>query len=139
MLVRIIKSYRDIVVICDSDLIGKEFEEGKFQIDIKENFFKGEEKTEQEIKLEEKELELWSKEVAFTLKEEGLDVFADFVKADVNDKDSLKEQITKLKEIVGKLELSNTYQPSNHKPVDAYSIAKKNKDVASMIKNKLNF
>ena len=48
MLVRIIKSYRDIVVICDSNLIGKKFEEGKFQIDIKENFFKGDEKTEQE-------------------------------------------------------------------------------------------
>lgn len=48
MQVRIIKSYRDIVVICDSNLIGKKFEEGKFQIEIKENFFKGEEKTEQE-------------------------------------------------------------------------------------------
>ena len=48
MQVRIIKSYRDIVVICDSDLIGKKFEQEKFQIDIKENFFKGEEKTEEE-------------------------------------------------------------------------------------------
>jgi len=48
MQVRIIKSYRDIVIICDSNLIGKKFEEGKFGIDIKENFFKGEEKTEQE-------------------------------------------------------------------------------------------
>lgn len=48
MQVRIIKSYRDIVVICDSNLIGKKFEEGKFQIEIKENFFKGEEKTEEE-------------------------------------------------------------------------------------------
>lgn len=48
MQVRIIKSYRDIVVICDSNLIGKKFEEGKFQIEIKENFFRGEEKTEEE-------------------------------------------------------------------------------------------
>lgn len=48
MFVKIIKSYRDIVAICDADLIGKKFEEGKFQLDIKENFFKGERKTERE-------------------------------------------------------------------------------------------
>lgn len=43
MIVRIIKSYRDIVAICDSNLLGKRFEEGDFQIDVKESFFKGEE------------------------------------------------------------------------------------------------
>ena len=48
MLVKIIKSHRDIVIICDSNLIGKKLEEGKFQLDIKENFFNGEEKTKQE-------------------------------------------------------------------------------------------
>ncbi len=48
MQIRIIKAYRDIVVICDTKLIGKRFEEGKFQLDIKENFYKGEEKTEEE-------------------------------------------------------------------------------------------
>ena len=48
MLVKIIKSHRDIVIICDSNLIGKKFDEGKFQLNLKENFFNGEEKTEQE-------------------------------------------------------------------------------------------
>lgn len=48
MLVKIIKSHRDIVIICDSNLIGKKLEEGEFQLDIKENFFNGEEKTKQE-------------------------------------------------------------------------------------------
>ena len=43
MYVKIHKSYRYVVAICDSDLIGKQFEEGKFQLDIKENFFKGDE------------------------------------------------------------------------------------------------
>ena len=42
MLIRIHQSYRDVIAICDSDLIGKRFEEGKFQLDIKESFFKGE-------------------------------------------------------------------------------------------------
>ncbi len=41
MLVNIIKSYRDIVAICDSELLGKYFEEGNFQLDVKESFYKG--------------------------------------------------------------------------------------------------
>ena len=49
MQVRIQRSYRDIVAICDSELLGKTFEQGKFQLDIKESFYKGEEKTKQEI------------------------------------------------------------------------------------------
>lgn len=49
MLIKLIKSYRDVVAICDSDLIGKKFEEEKFQLDVKESFFKGEEKNKEEI------------------------------------------------------------------------------------------
>ena len=47
MLVNIIKTYRDIVGICDTELLGKKFEEGKFQLDVKEIFFKGEETNEE--------------------------------------------------------------------------------------------
>ena len=43
MRIKIIKSYRDIVAICDSELLGKKFEEGKFQLDIKESFYGGDE------------------------------------------------------------------------------------------------
>ncbi len=42
------KSYRDIVAICDSDLLGKKFEEGEFQLDVKESFFNGDEKNKEE-------------------------------------------------------------------------------------------
>ena len=48
MNVRVIKSKRDVVAVCDSELIGKKFEEGKFQLDIKENFFSGKEMNEEE-------------------------------------------------------------------------------------------
>ncbi len=51
MLIRIIKSYRDIVTVCDSELIGKKFEENKFRLDVKENFFKGD-KTDEEKAIE---------------------------------------------------------------------------------------
>jgi len=49
MLVKIHSSYRRIVAICDNELLGKKFEEGKKAIEIKESFFKGDEKTESEI------------------------------------------------------------------------------------------
>lgn len=49
MFVKIIRSYRDIVAICDSDLIGKKFEDNKFQLNLKEEFFKGEEISEEKV------------------------------------------------------------------------------------------
>lgn len=48
MLVKHIKSYRDIIAICDTYLLGKKFEEDKFQLDVKESFFKGDEKSKEE-------------------------------------------------------------------------------------------
>lgn len=48
MLIKTHKSYRDVVAICDSDLLGKKFEQGKMQLEIS-NFFDGEEKTEEEV------------------------------------------------------------------------------------------
>jgi len=61
ILVKIIKSYREVVAICDSGLLGKKFEswasedpsgayeEGKFQLDVKESFFGGEEVSEEKV------------------------------------------------------------------------------------------
>ncbi len=43
MLVKIHDSYRRVVAVCDSDLVGKKFEEGKMQLDVRENFYGGEE------------------------------------------------------------------------------------------------
>ena len=48
MQIKIHRSCRDVVAICDSNLLGKKFEEGKFQLDVKESFFKGEEAPEEE-------------------------------------------------------------------------------------------
>ena len=49
MLVKIHSTYRNVVAICDEDLVGKTFEEGHRQIFVNPNFFKGEEKSEQEV------------------------------------------------------------------------------------------
>jgi len=54
MFVNIIKSCRDIVAVCDKELIGKRFEEpfeGRIkQLDIKENFYKGQESNKDDVK-----------------------------------------------------------------------------------------
>ncbi len=42
MFVNVIKSYRNVVAVCDEELLGKVFEDGNFQINVKENFYKGE-------------------------------------------------------------------------------------------------
>ncbi len=49
MYVNVIDSYRYVVAICDKELLGKRFEQGKFQLDVKENFYKGEEKSKEEV------------------------------------------------------------------------------------------
>ncbi|MBI3623483.1 DUF424 family protein [Candidatus Pacearchaeota archaeon] len=45
--INIIRTYREVVAICDSNLLGKVFEEEKLQLDLKESFYKGEEVDEQ--------------------------------------------------------------------------------------------
>ena len=47
IIINVISSYRDVVAVCDSELLGKRFEEGKFQLDVKESFYKGEEVDEE--------------------------------------------------------------------------------------------
>jgi len=49
MQIKIHRTYRDIVAICDTELLGKYFDEGKFQLDIKESFYRGEEVNEKEL------------------------------------------------------------------------------------------
>jgi hypothetical protein len=49
MLVKVHTSYRNTVAICDSDLIGKTFEEGKMALSVSPHFYQGEEKSEKEV------------------------------------------------------------------------------------------
>ena len=49
MFYKIHHTYRDVVAVCDENLIGKTFEEGNFQLEVKESFFKGETISEEEL------------------------------------------------------------------------------------------
>jgi uncharacterized protein len=46
LFIKVHKSYRNVVAICDSDLIGKHFEQEELQLDLKESFYKGEKYSE---------------------------------------------------------------------------------------------
>jgi uncharacterized protein len=41
VLIKVHKTYRWVVAICDADLVGKKFEEGNRQLDVSKNFFEG--------------------------------------------------------------------------------------------------
>jgi len=50
MQIKIHDSYRKIVAIADSDLIGKTFTQGNKQIEVKPSFFEGDEKNKEETR-----------------------------------------------------------------------------------------
>ncbi|MEM4605796.1 MAG: DUF424 family protein [Candidatus Pacearchaeota archaeon] len=50
MLIKVHKARRYIVTLCDKEILGKKFEEGKKELDLTGEFFQGEQKTEEEIK-----------------------------------------------------------------------------------------
>ncbi len=49
MLLKVHSSYRLVVALCDSELIGKKFEEGKKRLEITERFYKGDKYSEEKI------------------------------------------------------------------------------------------
>jgi len=61
MYVNIIHTYRDVIAIADKELLGKVFEEGDKQLNVKESFYKGEIMSPEET---EKVMEIWKSEDA---------------------------------------------------------------------------
>ena len=49
LLVKIHESSRKVVAMCDSNLLGKKFVEGNFQLEINNHFYEGKEMSEEEI------------------------------------------------------------------------------------------
>jgi hypothetical protein len=48
MFIKIHKSCRTVVALCDSELLGKKFDEGKRQLDVRETFYKGDKVNEEQ-------------------------------------------------------------------------------------------
>jgi len=51
MIVKVHKSHdgRAVIALCDSNLLGKKFEQGNLQLDLTSEFYNGEEKSKEEI------------------------------------------------------------------------------------------
>ena len=49
MYIKIHKSYRNVVALADEEIIGKKFEEGRRQLDVRENFYKDKKVTKEEV------------------------------------------------------------------------------------------
>lgn len=87
-------------------------------------------------KIAEKEQELFQKQVKLTLKENGLEKFADIVK--VSNEDELNDVVKKLQNIVNEIRIESGYVPAEHAKTDEYSVYEKKKDVAGMIATKIS-
>ena len=50
--VKVHKSYREVIAVCDENLLGRKLQDGKRELDISENFFKGELMDEENVSSE---------------------------------------------------------------------------------------
>ena len=91
---------------------------------------------EKQKEIEAKQQELWQKQVQLTLRENGLEKFADIVQ--VSNEDELNDVVKKLSQIVNEIKVETGYVPSDHAKTDEYSKYEKEKNAAGMIAVKLS-
>ncbi len=87
MKIKIHRTYRTVAAICDSDILGKHFEENERILDIKENFYNREEIQEEELIEQMKDL---AREDA-TFNISGSNSIQAALKAGIIDKEGIKE------------------------------------------------
>ncbi|MEK6990461.1 hypothetical protein NST08_09475 [Paenibacillus sp. FSL K6-1566] len=98
--------------------------------------FKPVEKSDAEKALEQREQELFKKEMSIELKAHGLEDFADFI--NVEKVDELKSKIESLNKILEARKVNSSYIPDDHKQTTAYDQAASKNDVTGMISAKLS-
>ncbi|KOP64104.1 hypothetical protein AMS62_01735 [Bacillus sp. FJAT-18019] len=98
--------------------------------------FKPVEKSDAEKALEQREQELFKKELSIELKANGLEDFADFI--NVEKVDELKSKIELLNKILEARKVNSSYVPDDHKQTTAYDQAASKNDVTGMINAKLS-
>ena len=87
MRIKIHRAYRVVVGICDSDLLGKYFEEGIRQLNVRENFYNGEEVEEPDLIVQMQDL---AREDA-TFNITGQESCQAALKAGIIDKEGIKQ------------------------------------------------
>lgn len=85
--------------------------------------------------LEEMKKDFFKREIAFTLKENGLEAFESII--NVKDSEHLTDVVNKLTAIVNDIKVSAGYVPKENAKQAEYDVHAKNKDTKSMIGSKL--
>lgn len=98
--------------------------------------YKPKDLTDDEKAMQQKQQELWQKEVGLSLKENGLEQFASIVK--VENEDELKEIVKTLGQVVNDIKVSTGYVPQDHANTDEYSKFEKEGNTQGMIATKLS-
>lgn len=92
--------------------------------------------TEEEQAIKDTQNSLWEREVSLTLKEQGLEQFADVI--NVKDKEGLETVTQALSDALKGYQVDNAYVPTNHATSTEYDTAKKDGDTVGMLKSLFN-
>lgn len=120
-------------------------EKGKWETDVLKPLteerdsllqFKPVDKSDAEKQLEQREKELFSKEISIELKANQLEDFSELFQ--VSNKEELESKIKQVKKILDVRKLSANYVPEDKRQSNAYDQAAKNDDVNGMISAKLS-
>ena len=97
--------------------------------------YKPKDKTEDEIAFEQREQDLFNREVNAALKENGLEEFSSVIKP--KDENELKETVDSLSQIKNDIKVSTGHIPEDHAKQDEYSKYEKENNTSGMIGTKL--
>lgn len=98
--------------------------------------YKPKDLTDEEKAMQQKQQELFNKEIGLELKAAGLEQFKDVIK--VNDSEELQSTIKALGKIMNDIKLSTGYIPKDKAKDDEYSKFEKDGNVQGMIATKLS-
>ncbi|GIP51817.1 hypothetical protein [Paenibacillus vini] len=94
------------------------------------------EKSVAEKAIEQRERELFKKELSIELKANGLEDFAEFIQ--VSNMDELKTKMEALNTVLEARKVNTAFVPGDRKQTNPYEQAAKNNDVVGMIGAKIN-
>lgn len=98
--------------------------------------YKPKELSDDEKAIQQKQQELFQKEISLELKSAGLEDFAEFF--NVDKVDDLKVKIDKFNKILNAKKIDNSFKPNDHQSTDKYSAYMKEKNTTGMISQKLS-
>ena len=128
------------IVQAETDRVRTKYSDQIKELENKIEKLTPQEKTEEEKQIEQKQNDLWQKEINLTLKEHGLEDFGEFVFA--NNEEELNNKVEQLKGIMQEKEqekeIGNSFQPEERKTNNEYTEAESKGDVQKMIGSKLS-